>query len=118
MLIFGRAKTTLSVARHSACAGAFLMLSVITLTPARADWIGVGGCVGGWGSYNCVGWEGPAGDPYVRLVPPPEDEAEKERAMARDRRWMERCRPIIAQDRYGVPRYHYAAPGCEFGVIE
>jgi hypothetical protein len=51
-------------------------------------------------------------------VPPPEDEAEKERAMARDRRWMERCRPIIAQDRYGVPRYHYAAPGCEFGVIE
>jgi hypothetical protein len=24
----------------------------------------------------------------------------------------------VFQDRYGVPRYEYAAPGCEFGVIE
>jgi hypothetical protein len=31
---------------------------------------------------------------------------------------MDRCRPSVRQDRYGVPRYHYAARGCEFGVIE
>jgi hypothetical protein len=51
-------------------------------------------------------------------VPQSENEAEKERATARDRKWIDRCHPTIAQDRYGVPRYHYAALGCEFGVIE
>jgi hypothetical protein len=35
-----------------------------------------------------------------------------------DHKWEERCRPTIAQDRYGVPRYQYAAPGCEFGIID
>jgi hypothetical protein len=98
--------------------GAAVALSAITLTPARADWIRFGGCAGGWGSYNCVEREGPAGDPYIRLVPAPDDEVGKEQAATRDRKWMERCRPVIAQDRYGVPRYRYAAPGCEFGVVE
>jgi hypothetical protein len=51
-------------------------------------------------------------------VPQPENDGDKDRAAARDRKWIEHCRPTIAQDRYGVPRYHYAAVGCEFGVIE
>jgi hypothetical protein len=51
-------------------------------------------------------------------VPQPDNEADKERAAARDHKWIERCRPTIAQDHYGVPRYHYVAEGCEFGVIE
>jgi hypothetical protein len=51
-------------------------------------------------------------------VPQPVTEADKERATARDHRWIDRCHPTIAQDRYGVPRYHYTAAGCEFGVIE
>jgi hypothetical protein len=33
----------------------------------------------------------------------------------RERDWMARCRPMIRPDRYGVGRYQYAAPGCEFG---
>jgi Domain of unknown function (DUF6894) len=33
----------------------------------------------------------------------------------RERDWIARCRPVIRQDRYGVGRYHYSAPGCEFG---
>ena len=28
------------------------------------------------------------------------------------------ARPVVHQDPYGVPRYEYAAPGCEFGVIQ
>jgi hypothetical protein len=39
-------------------------------------------------------------------------------AEERDRRWIERCRPVIHRDRYGVGRYSYAARGCEFGPLE
>jgi hypothetical protein len=78
----------------------------------------VGGCVGGGGSLNCVVRWGKAGDPYIRTVPPPADEMERTQAAQRERKWEQRCRPIIKQDHYGVPRYQYSAPGCEFGVIE
>jgi hypothetical protein len=98
--------------------GTAVTLSVITLTSAYADTLAVGGCVGGQGAVNCVVRVGPAGDPYVRTVPQPVGEEAKGQLSERDRRWMDRCRPVITQDRYGVPRYHYAAPGCEFGVIE
>lgn len=90
----------------------------VSLTNAQADTLGVGGCVGGGGAFNCVVRIGPAGDPYVRTIPQPQTDADRERTEARDRKWIDRCRPTIAQDRYGVPRYHYAALGCEFGVIE
>jgi hypothetical protein len=78
----------------------------------------VGGCVGGRGAVNCVVKWGSAGDPYVIHLPEPMDQAEKARSAERDRKWQDRCRPNIVQDYYGVPRYHYSAPGCEFGVIE
>ena len=85
---------------------------------AYADGIAVGGCVGGGGSLNCVVRWGDAGDPYIRMVPPAADERSETPRGQRDHKWVARCRPKIAQDRYGVPRYQYAAPGCEFGVIE
>ncbi len=85
---------------------------------AYADGIAVGGCVGSQGSLSCVARWGEAGDPYVRKVPEPADEVERARSAEREHKWQERCRPTIAQDRFGVPRYQYAAPGCEFGIIE
>jgi len=115
VLIFSRARL-LPASWRAAYAGAALTLPLVTL--AYADTLYVGGCVGAPGTVSCVLRVGPAGDPYIRLVPQPENEAEKARATERDHRWMNRCRPVIAQDRYGVPRYYYAAPGCEFGVIE
>jgi hypothetical protein len=90
----------------------------MTSSAAYADGMAVGGCVGTRGSLNCVVRWGEAGDPYVRLVPQPIDQVEKDRAAERDHKWQDHCRPTIAQDYYGVPRYRYAAPGCEFGVIE
>ncbi len=115
--IFTRAKA-LSTARPAACVVAAFALSVVTLTAADAEMSGTGGCVGGRGGFNCAFRAGPPGDPYIRPVPQPENDGDKDRAAARDRKWIEHCRPTIAQDRYGVPRYHYAAVGCEFGVIE
>jgi len=115
VLIFSRAKL-LNASRRAAAIGAALTLSAMTL--AYADTLYVGGCVGGLGAVNCVLRVGPAGDPYIRAVPQPDTEADKARAAERDHKWLARCRPIVAPDRYGVPRYHYAAPGCDFGVIE
>jgi hypothetical protein len=110
--IFNRAKTL------SILAPAALVAGILSLAAAHADTLAVGGCVGSAGAVNCVVRVGPAGDPYIRTVPQPSTDEEKERAAARDRKWIDRCHPTIAQDRYGVPRYHYAAWGCEFGVIE
>lgn len=117
MLIFNRAKV-LSASWPAACTVAALTVSAFVLTSANADTLIVGGCVGGGGAANCVIRVGPAGDPYVRTVPAPESDAEKARSAERDHKWIERCRPVIAQDGFGVPRYHYAAAGCEFGVIQ
>lgn len=85
---------------------------------ATAAGIALGGCIGGGGAVNCVVRWGEAVDPYIRTVPQPADETERTRAADRDRQWEQRCKPVIFQDRYGVPRYQYAAAGCEFGVIQ
>ena len=51
-------------------------------------------------------------------MPQPQSAEERAAAEARDRRWVARCRPAIRQDHYGMPRYSYAAPGCEYGVLD
>jgi hypothetical protein len=103
------------------CAGAAFALAVLTsvatFAPAQAQEIVTGGCIGGSGAFNCTAIWAPYGNPFVRTVPPPTI-AERARAKQHERRWVDRCHPAIQQDRYGVPRYHYAMPGCEFGVGE
>lgn len=118
MLILNGGRTPLT-SQRAVRIGAALTFAVITFTAARADdKLIVGGCTGTRGAANCVLRIGPAGNPFIRTVPQPTDSADKEQAAARDQKWMERCRPVIVQDRYGVARYHYAAAGCEFGIIE
>jgi hypothetical protein len=34
-----------------------------------------------------------------------------------EQRWLIGCKPVVAPDKYGVQRYHYAAEGCEFGIV-
>lgn len=101
-----------------AAVAAFVVVSCAATASATAQEIQSGGCVGTFFSINCTSRIGPAGDPYIRIVPPPEDAAAAARAQERDRRWANRCRPVIVPDRYGVARYRYAAPGCEFGAGE
>lgn len=108
--------------RYAVRMGAAASLSVMAVATmwsgAYADGMAAGGCVGDGGSLNCVVRWGEARDPYIRTVPQTADEIERTHAAERDRKWEARCKPRIAQDRYGVPRYLYAAPGCEFGVIQ
>ncbi len=121
MLILSCTRVALA-ARYVARIGAAASLSVVTVAAvcnvAHADGLAAGGCIGGRSSLNCIVRWGEARDPYIRTVPPAADEIERTRAAERDRKWETRCKPTIAQDRYGVPRYQYAAPGCEFGVIQ
>ncbi len=72
-------------------------------------------CVGGYSSAACsTNWR--YRDDYgvtpARIAPDPHEEAA---ALERDRKWVARCRPVVRADRFGVNRYVYAAPGCEFG---
>jgi hypothetical protein len=100
----------------------FIFAVAVTLTviwnPAEAGGIRDTNCVGTRTSSNCVTRWGPAVDPYIRLVPETLDEAEKAHFAARERKWLSRCRPMVMHDSYGVSRYRYSAPGCEFGIGE
>ena len=108
-------------ARGGRLIGAAFAVSVFTMfvgmASATAQQLITGGCIGTGALLNCTARIGPAGDPFVRTVPPL-DAAAAARAQERERRWVGRCRPVAEPDRYGVARYRYAAPGCEFGVGE
>lgn len=76
-------------------------------------------CSGPWSMRNCVlQWREGVRDPHIVHAAGPRNEIEAREAEARDRKWLARCRPVIRTDRYGVGRYHYAKPGCEFGQTE
>jgi hypothetical protein len=107
----GKSSLCWSLARLGAAIG----LSATTLTSAYAG-AGMLSCVGGPRSFNCAAQWGAAGDPHVRTVPRGLGEAEKVQAATRERRWLIHCQPVIERDAYGVARYQYAAPGCEYGV--
>jgi len=120
VLIFACARA-LRAPRLTVLAGAVLALPLITFAtsrPAQAEGVRVDSCVGAWQAVGCTTIWAPLGGTYIRKVPQPRDAAERARASEEDRRWVARCRPTLRQDRYGVPRYQYARPGCEFGVGE
>ncbi len=117
-VVLAQLVSTWSAARFAAAAALSIVILATIWRAAYADGMALGGCVGGAGALNCVVRWGEAGDAYIRIVPQPTNETERAQAAQRDRKWEERCRPTIAQDRYGVPRYQYSAPGCEFGIIE
>jgi hypothetical protein len=96
--------------------GTAILLSVVTWTSAGAGNIAAENCVRTARSLNCVDNWGASNDPYVRTVPDTASEAEKAQLAQRDHRWLAHCRPLVQRDSYGVARYYYAAPGCEFGI--
>jgi hypothetical protein len=96
--------------------GAVIVLSAITLTSAYAGGVIGLSCVGGGKSFNCAAMYATAGDPYVRIVPDGLSDSDKAQAAARDHKWQAHCHPTIERDSYGVARYQYSSPGCEYGL--
>jgi hypothetical protein len=107
-------------ARLSYAIGVAVLALWLPSAPAFADpWISSGAatssCVGAYGAVSCASrWSEREGT----IRPRQRTEQEIAEAAERDRKWVARCKPVIRQDRYGVERYSYAAPGCEFGKTE
>jgi hypothetical protein len=96
--------------------GLAIVISASVIPSARAGGIGDLSCLGMAKSFSCAGrWDMAPGDPYVRPVPEP-SEAQKAALRERDRKWLAHCRPVVERDPFGVARYRYAVPGCEFGI--
>jgi hypothetical protein len=99
---------------------ALLALSIMA-APARSepgDRTYTFNCFGTGNMRSCVATSrGPRFHPNVINVPAPNAD-DLAAAEARDRRWVERCRPVIRQDHFGMPRYSYSAAGCEFGRLD
>jgi hypothetical protein len=117
--------------RRALSAAAFAVAMLLLPLPAEAgdraragDWAQADDrwsetCVASWGVYSCVDqWGSPGGIAKVIPVPGPRDDQEANAYAERERHWAARCRPTSHVDRYGVRRFHYAAPGCEFGRHE
>jgi hypothetical protein len=115
-VLTNRAAGKTSASWSIACVGAAIVLSAITLTSAYAGGVIGLSCVGAGKSFNCAGMYATSGDPYVRVVPDGLSEAERVQSVARDRKWQAHCHPVIERDSYGVARYQYTSPGCEYGL--
>jgi hypothetical protein len=82
----------------------------------RATDMAVGSCVFSGGAAHCVRQyrHGDRGNNGIQSLREP-DQQDVAEARDREARWVERCKPELRNDRYGVNRYVYAAPGCEYG---
>jgi hypothetical protein len=102
------------MALRSGIVGAGLLLALgAAAPPALAGGVDTLSCGGSWSFFSCVRRLNDR--PAEPVAPDPREQAE---AAERERRWLARCRPALRQDRYGVGRYVYAAPGCEYGRTE
>jgi hypothetical protein len=113
-----------NVFRCSAVAG-FLALAFASHAQAQG-WSESTSCVAARGMANCVtNFRDTTRDPHVRHVRGydgqySEEALERARkeSLARDRKWLAFCKPVVVKDRYGIERYLYDKPGCEFGRTE
>ena len=100
-------------------APALVALSMLAM-PTRSEANGVGtiNCHRSFSGGGCVfTYRRGRFNPHLIHVPRVRSDDE-DVIKARDRRWEERCTPVIRQDRYGMPRYSYGAPGCEYGRLD
>jgi hypothetical protein len=64
----------------------------------------------------CQWGEGPLpGGPHIITIPQPTSEADIEAQNQRIKKWETECDVKLVRDQYGVTRYTYNAPGCEYG---
>jgi hypothetical protein len=92
-----------------------LLATSVPLEPANAGGVDVTNCIRSSVDFSCVERWGWTGDQPTPSRHDPQEEAE---SAARERQWAARCHPVVKQDQYGVGRYQYAAPGCEFGRFQ
>jgi hypothetical protein len=95
------------------------LLLVLEPSSARAGGVVSTNCVFGFGSAACVRiWRKGVSNPHVIDVAGASSHDEKVESAERERLWVARCQPEVQQDNYGVSRYKYKEPGCEFGKFK
>jgi Domain of unknown function (DUF6894) len=95
-------------------AGTAMFFSAPTQQAAAGESIS---CIHTRGSVTCVARFGyPNSIAQILHVEAPDQPSDKTDKAARDSKWIARCHPVLRSDKYGVTRYHYSAPGCEFGA--
>ncbi len=93
-------------------------LGLLIALKAFADGTITSSCVFSGGLYSCVkNWRTAPGYSEADRLHGLDTRAQAE-AIERDRKWQARCRPVIRKDEFGVSRYFYAKPGCEYGKSE
>lgn len=113
---FGIAKIDFGRLSGSAfMAAAVLMASA---PDSRADWTYKTRCYQGGCIETMQGGVPGTSLAAITPVPGPQTDEERDAALARDRKWVEHCKPSLREDRYGMKRYVYQKPGCEFGKSE
>ena len=99
--------------------GAALVAAMLfAIKPAHAGVLALPGSNSGWSVCRngvCQWGEGALPNPHIIHVPQPTSEAEREAQEKRARQWEIECDVKYVRDRYGVMRYTYNAPGCEYG---
>jgi hypothetical protein len=92
---------------------------IFSVSPAESIDLDSSNCIGPYRNLSCIElWGQGAVNPHIRTVPPASSEQESTAIRRRVERWQARCRPVMRQDAYGVERYRYAAPGCDFGRLD
>ena len=92
-----------------------LLGSSLPVESANASGVDTTNCVRSFGEFSCVERWDWTDEPSAPQRRDPQEEAE---SAERERQWEARCHPVVKQDQYGVGRYQYAAPGCEFGRFQ
>jgi hypothetical protein len=120
MMTMSREACSAPLRRTAACYATLAAIAILPVSPAQAGGISTTNCVNGSdGGTSCVEiWRDGLRDPYVVSVPPPTSPQDIADTATRERLWQARCRPVVHQDMHGVRRYHYSAPGCEYGKYE
>lgn len=90
-----------------------------SFAPAAAQRVtdtAVDSCIFSGGAMHCASQYryGNRGNTGIQSLKEP-DQQDIADAREREARWVARCKPQLRNDRYGVNRYVYAAPGCEYG---
>lgn len=101
--------------KAAACAALAGTILLVTAPPSHADWTRRTSCYVG-GCTTSYFWGLPGGSlAAITNVPGPQTDEERAEAVERDRKWVAHCKPSLREDRYGMKRYVYEKPGCEFG---
>jgi hypothetical protein len=120
MMTMSREPCSDTLRRTAAYVATLAAIAMLPGSPAQAGGVSTTNCINGWdGATSCVEvWRDGLRDPFVVSVPPPTSPQDVADTATRERLWQARCRPVVRQDMYGVRRYHYSAPGCEYGKYE